>query len=141
MLLDTLMSGLPADRDVEVISLQYDENHEKEIIMNGDRRVTFSGLNNRFDLEGVFALISCCDAVITVDNAVAHFAAALGVPVAVLIPAAQIQFRWKHSGMKELLFPSAKLFIQNKPGDWLSAVEEAWNYALAIADTNSSMEG
>ena len=77
---------------------------------------------------------------ITVDNAVAHFAAALGVPVAVLIPAAQIQFRWKHSGMKELLFPSAKLFIQNKPGDWLPAVEEAWNYALAIADTNSSME-
>ena len=78
MLLDQLMSGLPSDRDVEVISLQYDENYEKEIIMNGDRRVSFSGLNNRFDLEGVFALISCCDAVITVDNAVAHFAAALG---------------------------------------------------------------
>jgi len=132
-LLDTLMSGLPSDRDVEVISLQYDENYEKEIIMNGDRRVSFSGLNNRFDLEGVFALISCCDAVITVDNAVAHFAAALGVPVAVLIPAAQTQFRWKQSAIRQLLFPSARLFAQTKPGDWLAPVEDAWRYALETA--------
>ena len=139
MLLSELMSGLPEENDVEVISLQYDENHEKEIITNGDRRVTFSGLNNRFDLEGVFALISCCDAVITVDNAVAHFAAALGVPVAVLIPAAQIQFRWKHMGMKNLLFPSAALFVQNKPGDWLLAAEEAWKYALEIASANTTL--
>jgi tetratricopeptide (TPR) repeat protein len=133
MLLDQLMSGLPSDRDVEVISLQYDENYEKEIIMNGDRRVSFSGLNNRFDLEGVFALISCCDAVITVDNAVAHFAAALGVPVAVLVPAAQTQFRWKQSAIRELLFPSARLFVQTKPGDWVAPVEAAWFYALEAA--------
>jgi ADP-heptose:LPS heptosyltransferase len=137
MLLDTLMSGVPEGRDVEVISLQYDENNEKEIIMNGDRRVTFSGLNNRDDLEGVFALISCCDAVLTVDNAVAHFAAAVGVPVAVLIPAAQTQFRWKHLGMNQLLFPSARLFVQDKPGEWLTAVEEAWQFALEVAAQKS----
>lgn len=139
MLLDELMSGLPEESDVEVISLQYDENYEKEIMMHGDRRVSFSGLNNRFDLEGVFSLISCCDAVITVDNAVAHFAAALGVPVAVLIPAAQIQFRWKHSGMKELLFPSANLFAQERPGDWAPAVHAAWRYALDIGAANIAM--
>jgi hypothetical protein len=135
MLLEELMSGLPAASDVEVISLQYDENYEKEIMMHGDRRVAFSGLNNRYDLEGVFALISCCDAVITVDNAVAHFAAALGVPVAVLIPAAQIQFRWKQSAIRQLLFPSARLFVQGKPGDWVAPVEDAWRYALEIASS------
>jgi ADP-heptose:LPS heptosyltransferase len=136
MLLEDLMSGLPASSDVEVISLQYDENYEKEIMMNGDRRVAFSGLNNRYDLEGVFALISCCDAVITVDNAVAHFAAALGVPVAVLIPAAQTQFRWKQSAIRQLLFPSARLFVQGKPGDWVAPVEDAWRYALEIPAAN-----
>ena len=136
MLLEDLMSGLPAASDVEVISLQYDENYEKEIMMNGDRRVAFSGLNNRYDLEGVFALISCCDAVITVDNAVAHFAAALGVPVAVLIPAAQTQFRWKQSAIRQLLFPSARLFVQGKPGDWVAPVEDAWRYALEIPAAN-----
>ena len=130
------MSGLPAASDVEVISLQYDEHHEKEIIMNGDRRVSFSGLNNRGELEGVFALISCCDAVITVDNAVAHFAAALGVPVAVLIPAAQTQFRWKQSAIKQLLFPSARLFVQGKPGDWETAIKDAWRFALENAGNN-----
>jgi tetratricopeptide (TPR) repeat protein len=135
MLLEELMSGLPAASDVEVISLQYDENYEKEIMMHGDRRVAFSGLNNRYDLEGVFALISCCDAVITVDNAVAHFAAALGVPVAVLIPAAQIQFRWKQPAIRQLLFPSARLFVQGKPGDWVAPVEDAWRYALEIASS------
>jgi tetratricopeptide (TPR) repeat protein len=136
MLLEDLMSGLPASSDVDVISLQYDENYEKEIMMNGDRRVAFSGLNNRYDLEGVFALISCCDAVITVDNAVAHFAAALGVPVAVLIPAAQTQFRWKQSAIRQLLFPSARLFVQGKPGDWVAPVEDAWRYALEIPAAN-----
>ena len=138
MLLDTLMSGLPADSDVEVISLQYDENHEKEIMMNGDRRVAFSGLNNRFDLEGVFSLIKCCDAVVTVDNAVAHFSAALGVPTAVLIPAAQTQYRWKQPEIKRLLFPSAGLFTQKKPGDWGPPVEAAWEHVLEVASSNAA---
>ena len=133
MRLGELMAGLPVAAEVEVISLQYDEGHEQEVITHGDRRVAFSGLNNRFDLEGVFALIKCCDAVITVDNAVAHFSAALGVPAAVLIPAAQTQYRWKQPKIKQLLFPSASLFVQNKPGDWVPPVEAAWDYVLEMA--------
>ena len=133
MQLSELMAGLPAAAEVEIISLQYDEGHEQEVITHGDRRVALSGLNNRFDLEGVFSLIRCCDAVITVDNAVAHFSAALGVPAAVLIPAAQTQYRWKHPGIKQLLFPSVSLFVQAKPSDWIAPVEDAWRYALEIA--------
>ena len=138
MELSDLLSGLPPDTQVEIISLQYDEGHEQEVIAHGDRRVAFSGLNNRSDLEGVFALIKCCDAVITVDNAVAHFAAALGVPMAVLVPAAQTQYRWKNQSIKELLFPSARLFVQSKPGDWQGAVDAAWRYALEIPDAKLS---
>ncbi len=132
-----LMAGLPETAEVEVISLQYDEGHEQEVIAHGDRRVAFSGLNNRFDLEGVFALIKCCDAVITVDNAVAHFSAALGVPAAVLIPAAQTQYRWKQPDIKQLLFPSTTLFVQSKPGDWGPPIEAAWGYVLEIAGNKS----
>jgi tetratricopeptide (TPR) repeat protein len=137
MQLAELMSGLPVAAEVEIISLQYDEGHEQEVITHGDRRVALSGLNNRFDLEGVFALIKCCDAVITVDNAVAHFSAALGVPAAVLIPAAQTQYRWKQPEIKQLLFPSASLFVQNKPGDWVPPVEAAWGYVLEMAGNKS----
>ena len=74
---------------------------------------------------------------ITVDNAVAHFSAALAVPAAVLIPAAQTQYRWKQPEIKQLLFPSASLFVQNKPGDWVPPVEAAWGYVLEIAGNKS----
>ena len=138
MQLASLMSGLRATAEVEVISLQYDEGHEQEVIAYGDRRVALSGLNNRFDLEGVFSLIKCCDAVVTVDNAVAHFSAALGVPTAVLIPAAQTQYRWKQPEIKRLLFPSAGLFTQKKPGDWGPPVEAAWEHVLEVASSNAA---
>lgn len=140
MELQDLLAGLPQDMDVDIISLQYTEGHEQEVIDLGDSRVALSGLNNRLDLEGVFALLRCCDAVVTVDNAVAHFAAAIGIPTAVLIPAAQTQFRWKNEHMKNLLFPTAKLFIQDKPADWTAPVQAAWQYALGVIEASRSEE-
>lgn len=133
MELGKMMLGLPEDADVEVISLQYDGEHEQEVKDHGDRRLALSGLNNRFDLEGVFALIRCCDVVITVDNAVAHFASALGVPCAVLVSTALPQFRWNNEGIKDLLFPSATLFPQKTTGRWEEPVAAAWQYALQVA--------
>ena len=140
MSLEDLLAGLPRDWEVDIISLQYSEDHEQEVIDFGDRRVALSGLNNRWDLEGVFALLKCCDALVTVDNAVAHFAAAIGIPTAVLIPAAQIQFRWKNEHMKNLLFPSAKLFVQEKPADWSAPVQAAWQYVLGVVESSRAEE-
>jgi ADP-heptose:LPS heptosyltransferase len=132
MALAELMAGLPSDIDVDLVSLQYDEQAEKDIVEFGDRRVELSGLDNRWDLEGVFALLRCCDAVVTVDNAVAHFGAALGVPTAVLLPASQIQFRWKNTAMKNLLFPNTEIFVQKRPSDWSEPVAAAWQMVSAL---------
>ena len=132
MTLAEIMAGIPSDIDVDVISLQYDDEAEKDIVELGDRRVELSGLDNRWDLEGVFALLRCCDAVVTVDNAVAHFGAALGVPTAVLLPASQSQFRWKNTAMKNLLFPSAEIFVQKRPSDWSEPVAAAWQMVSAL---------
>ena len=132
MTLAEILAGLPSDIDVDVISLQYDEQAEKDVVELADRRVELSGLDNRWDLEGVFALLRCCDAVVTVDNAVAHFGAALGVPTAVLLPASQIQFRWKNTAMKNLLFPSAEVFVQKRAGDWSEPVAAAWQMVSAL---------
>ena len=136
--LGELLAGLPEDVDVEVISLQYDGDHEREVMDHGDRRVAISGLNNRDDLRSVFALIRCCDVVITVDNAVAHFASAVGVPTAVLVSAAQAQFRWKNPALKRLFFPDVQLFLQKKSGDWSDQVSAAWQYALSVAGQSGS---
>ena len=133
MPLETLMKGLPQDADIDLISLQYDGEHEQEVRDYGDARLALSGLNNRTDLEGVFSLLRCCDAVLTFDNAVAHFAAAMGTPTADMVPAGQVQFRWKNESMRKLLFPSSDLFIQSVPGDWSDPVERAWSHVLNIS--------
>ncbi|MDG0992116.1 MAG: glycosyltransferase family 9 protein, partial [Luminiphilus sp.] len=130
--LSELMGGLPQDAEIDLISLQYDAEHEQEVRDYGDTRLALSGLNNRVDLEGVFCLLRCCDVVLTVDNAVAHFAAALGVPTIVLVPAGQIQYRWKNEDMRRLLFPSSELFIQTVPGDWSDPIEKGWSRVLNI---------
>jgi tetratricopeptide (TPR) repeat protein len=134
MTLAELMESFPSDCDVSLISLQYDDNAEQDVIEYGDRRVELSGLDNRGDLEGVFALLRCCDAVVTVDNAVAHFGAALGIPTAVLLPASQIQFRWRNPAMKNLLFPGAELFVQEKPSDWSVPVKAAWQMVSDLTE-------
>ena len=131
MELDDFVNGIPADADVDLISLQYDEGHEEEVKAFGDRRIALSGLNNRLDIDGVLSLMKCCDAVLTVDNAVAHFGAAVGVPTYVILPAGQTQFRWKSPSLKRLVFPKVNTFIQNKPGSWSEVVKTVWGQLLS----------
>ena len=129
--LPSFMHGLGDDQAVEIISFQYDEGHEDAVIAHGDRRIALSGLNNRQDLQGVISLLSQCDAVVTIDNSVAHLAAAVGVPTFVLIPAGQVQFRWKNADIKNLCFPNVTLCRQSIPGDWSDVTEDAWRRALS----------
>ncbi len=125
--LEEFMSAAPTSDDWEFVSLQFDEGSDDEIRSMGDRRVTFSGLNNKDDIEGVCALIAACDCVISVDNTVAHLAAALGVSTHVVVPAGQTQFRWKNENLKRLLFDHVNLYVQDRPGDWTGAMRTAWS--------------
>ena len=46
----------------------------------------FDDVDNMNDIEGLAALISVCDVVLTVSNTTAHLAGALGAPVIVMVP-------------------------------------------------------
>jgi len=138
MSLDQLMAGLPSDAPIDVVSLQYDDGHEQEVIDLGDRRIAISGLDNKNDFPGIFSLLACCDAVLTVDNALAHFATALGVPTYVVVPMGQVQFRWKNPALRQLFFPSAQIFVQETPGDWAPPVKEAWAKLISDAEDGGS---
>ena len=109
------MRDAPAGDEWEFISMQFEEGMEAEIRQHGDRRVTLSGLDNKNDIEGVFALLASCAAVVTIDNSVAHFGAVLGLPTRVVIPAGQTQFRWKNKSLKNLLFPRGSFIRAGKP--------------------------
>ena len=52
----------------------------------GVRVERFDDIDNFNDLEGLAALISACDAVLTTSNTTAHLAGAVGVPTWVMVP-------------------------------------------------------
>lgn len=75
-------------------------------------------VNNFFDLEGLFALISACDRVVSIDNSTVHFAGSLGVPCDVLLPF-NANWRWGTNGSKtSYWYDSLRLHWQSSEGDW-----------------------
>jgi tetratricopeptide (TPR) repeat protein len=76
------------------------------------------------------AAIMAFDLVITVDTAIAHLAGSLGKPVWIMLTYAP-DWRWLHARSDSPWYPSARLFRQQKPGDWQSVIAEI---AAALAD-------
>ena len=68
------------------------------------------------------ALVAELDLVITVDTSVAHLAGALGRPVWILLPFAP-DWRWRLGTEDSHWYPTARLFRQSRPGDWVGVVE------------------
>jgi FkbM family methyltransferase len=66
------------------------------------------------DLAGRIAEM---DLVITVDGPVAHLAGAMGKPVWLMLPYAA-DWRWMTHREDSPWYPSARLFRQDRPGDW-----------------------
>jgi len=70
------------------------------------------------DLEGFAATIAACDHVVTISNATAHFAGALGVPTTVLLSACPL-WHWFTETSTSPWYSSLKLYRQKKDdGDW-----------------------
>jgi hypothetical protein len=69
------------------------------------------------DFADAAALISLMDLIITVDTAAAHVAGALAKPVWIMLPCA-VDWRWLIDRTDSPWYPTARLFRQNRPGDW-----------------------
>ncbi len=76
------------------------------------------------DLDGLGALISALDGVITVDNATAHLAGALGTPTLVLLPRVA-DWRWFLEREDSPWYPSFKLLRQRHNGAWRPVMQRA----------------
>lgn len=76
------------------------------------------------DFAVTAAAIRDLDLVICADTAVAHLSGALGKPVWVLLPFAP-DWRWLREQPTSPWYPSARLFRQQKSGDWSPVIETA----------------
>ena len=69
------------------------------------------------DFEETAALMTSLDLVVTVDTSMGHLAAALGRPVWIMLAKAA-DWRWLLDRSDSPWYPSARLFRQDRPGNW-----------------------
>ncbi|HTR78984.1 MAG TPA: glycosyltransferase family 9 protein, partial [Gemmatimonadaceae bacterium] len=74
------------------------------------------------DFADTAALVEALDLVISVDTSVVHVAGALGKPVWVLNRFDQC-WRWLRDRADSPWYPTARLFQQQRPGDWSGVIE------------------
>ena len=79
------------------------------------------GVNPLKRLTEQAAQIAAMDLVITIDNATAHLAGALGVPVWILLPKGA-EWRWGTGVTATPLYPTARLFRATDTADWAKAL-------------------
>ena len=111
--------------NVKIVSLQYgkpDYDIEPFEAKTG-KKIHQCMVNNFFDLEGTAAIMSLCNAVVSVSNANVHLAGALGKPVYVLD--ANKLWYWNHKHINTSLFyPSVKLFPrEHMLAPWTNQIE------------------
>jgi hypothetical protein len=112
--------------NVKVVNLQYGKpDHDIEPFEEKTgKQVWQTTVSNFFDLEGAAAIMSLCNAVVSVSNANVHIAGALGRPTYVLD--ANKLWYWNHkNGRSSLFYPSVKLFPrEGMTVPWTNQIQE-----------------
>lgn len=97
------------------VSLQYGDCYEDIYELekqHGIRIGIIPSIDNKDDMDGLAALICACDSVVTVSNATAHLAGALGAPTYVLN--SNKLWYWSNvRGNRSVWYPSVKLYARD----------------------------
>ena len=108
--------------DMQFVDLQYgDTAAERQAVQaaSGVEVRHIEAVDNRQDLDGLAALISACDVVVTISNTTAHLAGALGIPTLLMLPTGVARHWYWHEGRVDSpWYPSMKIFRQRAVGDW-----------------------
>ncbi|MBL8631078.1 MAG: tetratricopeptide repeat protein [Rhodospirillaceae bacterium] len=115
-------------KGVQFVDLQYgDTTPDREQVRRtlGVDVTHITDLDLKEDIDGLAALISACDLVITVSNTTAHLAGALGVPTWVMTASGFFQvWAWFAQRRDSPWYPAVTLYRQHKHGDWDPLIRE-----------------
>jgi len=120
------MLPILSNPNYDFINLQYGKTEEDLndlMSTHGINIQTISEINNYNDIESLAALINCLDLVITIQNTTAHLAGALGKSPWIML-AKNSRWHWTINEKKSLWYPDAKLFKQDKFGDWNKVIND-----------------
>ena len=106
--------------ELTLVNLQYGD-HSREIGLASERLsrnvFDFDEIDCKEDIEGLAALLECCDLVVSIANTTVHLAGALGRPTIGLLPYFP-GWRWLKDGSHCLWYGSVRLLRQDVLGDW-----------------------
>jgi tetratricopeptide (TPR) repeat protein len=106
------------------ISLQYGDFDDLEAQASAANAPLLidRGVDQLTNIDRFAAQVAAMDQVITIDNSTAHLAAALGLPVWLLLPFAA-DWRWLEKRSDSPWYSTLRIFRQPKIGDWETVVE------------------
>jgi Tfp pilus assembly protein PilF len=122
---------------VRFVDLQYGDTAAERAAVENEFGVKIEHIENldlKEDLDGVAALTTACDLVVTVSNTAAHIGGALGVKTWVLVPGGIGKFwYWGHEGTSTPWYPSAVLIRQHDFQDWSRELHDVAGRLKAFA--------
>ncbi|MEG4114041.1 MULTISPECIES: tetratricopeptide repeat protein [unclassified Microcoleus] len=119
---------------VSFYSLQKDLSPDNRTLLTQIPVIDLS--DNLNDFADTAAVISQLDLVISVDTAVAHLAGALGKPVWILL-CFMPDWRWMLQREDSPWYPTAQLFRQQTPGDWVGVCDRIKTALKHLISTRS----
>ena len=123
-------------KGVEFINLQYGDTVEEREQFKTDYGIeilNFDDLDLMNDFEGLAALMTSCDLIITISNVTAHFAGALGKRAWVIVPI-YTQWHWFHERTNSLWYPNVTLFRQQQYGKWDTIIDKIYKEIIKLVD-------
>ena len=114
-------------RNTAFINLQYGDTEQEIEGIKKNQKIEIQSINeidNFNDIDGLAALISVCDYVVTSSNVTAHIAGALGKETYLLIPFAHGKiWYWGENEENTLWYPSIKIYRCINSNSWSQPVK------------------
>jgi tetratricopeptide (TPR) repeat protein len=121
------------------VDLQYGDTRAERAALARDLGIVVERLgdiDNTTDLDGLAALMTACDAVVSVSNTTAHLAGALGRPTFVMVPHgfARIWY-WFHERNQSPWYPRVLVRRQQSGQPWADVVAVVAREVSALVDS------
>jgi tetratricopeptide (TPR) repeat protein len=124
--------------DCRFVDLQYGDTSEERAALARDLGIVVERLgdiDNTNDLDGLAALMTACDVIVTVSNTTAHLAGALGRPTFVMVPHGYARiWYWFHHRSQSPWYPRVAVRRQQSGQRWADVV-------AAVAEEVSALIG